>query len=171
MQLLCIGLLFVYCINPTTAWTAAAIPPADHESILYALEFAGLSSFKNVLWSAINKEGFLVPPSATIFVPTNAATDAFTVSNQNFTDLCSYHITNNNYYFDDLISFHVGTQIPTLLSNNTLLVTNNNSNNFRINNNKLMATNLYTIQTVACYVVSDILNSTIWGQAIVKDNP
>jgi hypothetical protein len=92
MQLLCIGLLFLYCINPTTAWTATAIPPADHESILYALEFAKLSSFKNVLWAAINKEGFLVPPSATIFVPTNAAIDAFTVFNQNFTNLSSYHI-------------------------------------------------------------------------------
>jgi hypothetical protein len=34
-----------------------------------------------------------------------------------------------------------------------------------------MAIDLCTIQTVACYVVSDILNSTIWGQAVVKDNP
>ena len=37
MQLLCIGLLFLYYINPTTTSTAATVPPADHESILYIL--------------------------------------------------------------------------------------------------------------------------------------
>ncbi|KAG0577778.1 hypothetical protein KC19_5G181200 [Ceratodon purpureus] len=167
--LLLVELFFLYFISPTTAWTAAAVPPADHESIMYALRQENFTSFANTIDNAIWHERFFIPPSATIFVPPNSIVDGVLSSNPNVTDLVSYHITNNNYYFSVLANFTIGTQISTLLANNTLLVTDNDPNSFYINNINVMARDLCTIQTVACYAISDILNSSIWGQVTLSD--
>ena len=170
-KLLCIGISIFYYTNPTTAWTIAANPPADHESILYALRSANFTSFANALDGIIFKNGFLIPSSATIFVPSNSAIDKFMLSYESYQayesdrmNFCTYHIINNNYFFDVLTSLPIGFQIPTLLPNNTLLITNNNPN-FLIDDIKIMANDICTIQTIACYAIDDIFNSTIWGQA------
>lgn len=159
-------LMLAFC---AVSGSPTAVPPADHESILNALRYAGLSSSAAALEDAINLGGFQVPPSATLLVPTNMAMEIVTASDvDELVAVFSYHTIEENLAFETLTSVPLGTQIPSLLKNTTLLVTDNNPNSFHINDRELMAADLCTIQTVACYAVDTVFDRDAWGHAEIS---
>ncbi|XP_024378953.1 uncharacterized protein [Physcomitrium patens] len=162
--ILCIKLIF-YSYAATRA-TAQGLAQESVDSILQSLRAAGLTSSADAIQAAVISGSITLPSSNfTIFAPVNQAVDSILPSNPDLSKVLNYHLATTDLPHKALLLLPIGQRIPTLLPDNTLLVTDNNLANYSINNEQILYFDLCTVYTVSCHAVSGILNSTIWGQA------
>lgn len=152
-------LLFGGMIITPAMSSPTAVPPANHESILHALRFQGLTAFANALDSVIWNHAFMVFPNATLFIPMNNAMEhvAASLNDTELIKLVSYHIVKENLPVGRLLQLPLGTKLKTMVGNSSLVVTENTKTVMTINHQEVMPKDLCTTSSVACYVVKEVL--------------
>ncbi|KAJ7567547.1 hypothetical protein O6H91_02G152100 [Diphasiastrum complanatum] len=104
----------------------------------------------------------------TIFTPGDTAI-ALLALTEPISDLIRYHIAPQWLSYKNLTSLPLGTQIGTLLPNNTLLVTSvqdsDLSTDFTLDNVGIILPELYFDERIIVHGISDVMNPLIYGTA------
>ncbi|KAI3420488.1 uncharacterized protein J3R85_012796 [Psidium guajava] len=175
-------LLFLHCVLLTTAATssspspsptvpgaAAAALPADGtcclqqvSNILDALLGSGdFGNWASVL-SAIDPSTLAV--SATLFVPAGGDDPAVAALPRDPPSLL-YHVVPQHLASSQLKLFRAGSRLPTLLPNNSILVTGGFPSNFTLDGLPLVEPDLFSSDSLAVHGVAGVLNYTVYGSA------
>ncbi|KAI6703099.1 hypothetical protein NL676_012235 [Syzygium grande] len=154
--------------SPTvpTAAVPAALPAADGacclqqvSNILDALLGSGdFGNWASVL-SAINPS--TLPVSATLFIP--AGDDAAVSTLPKDPPSLLYHVVPQRLPFSQLKFFRTGSRLPTLLPNNSILVTAGSPSNFTLDGLPLVEPDLFSSDGFAVHGVAGVLNYTVYG--------
>ncbi|KAF7852188.1 hypothetical protein BT93_L5347 [Corymbia citriodora subsp. variegata] len=178
-------LLFLFCVLPTAAAMSAspspssptvpdavpAAPPADGaccpqqvSNILDAL--LGSSDFGN--WASVLSavHPSTLPVSATLFVPGGGGDDdgaALSALLPKDPPSLLYHVVPQHLAFSQLKLFRTGSRLPTLLPNNSILVTGGSPSNFSLDGVPLVEPDLFSSDSLAVHGVAGVLNYRVYG--------
>ncbi|KAL2935739.1 hypothetical protein RDABS01_018857 [Bienertia sinuspersici] len=149
-------------------------PPQQHQlnSIIDAIIGAGdFNNWANLLGKA---DPSIIPLTVTFFIPDD---DAFTPTNNTDSSfpsldprLFTYHIIPRRFSFSDLRQFPTGARLPTLLPENTLLITNNSATNFTINGASITHPDLFQNAVVSVHGIGSVLDYTLFGKDYYTNN-
>ncbi|XP_057541655.1 fasciclin-like arabinogalactan protein 21 [Amaranthus tricolor] len=156
-----------------TAYTTTPPQNTQFDAIIDAIVGAGdFSNWANLLSQT---DTSLFPLSATLLIPDNDAfvSDASPPSTSfslNFVDplLFTYHIIPRRFTFSELLLFPIGARLPTLLPENTLLITNNSVTNFTINGALISRPDLFHSSIMSVHGVSRVLDYTQFGKVVLS---
>ncbi|KAL5983726.1 hypothetical protein ACLOJK_017817 [Asimina triloba] len=109
-----------------------------------------------------------IPLSATFFVPTDKA-----LSRPNFQSYIDqstflYHILPQGLSLFDLQQLEIGDRLPTLLPNNTILITNNSQSNFTIDDCRIIRPDMLSNGFFTLHGIDSVLNYSLYGR---RDEP
>ncbi|KAJ7538786.1 hypothetical protein O6H91_11G062900 [Diphasiastrum complanatum] len=117
----------------------------------------------SVMAEALNALGLQVlPPGSTLFVPTDGALSVIQRSSV-LVPLVQYHVALVQLRFPQLLESKVGTRIPTLLPDNTIVITNNTMVGYTIDNVYLAYPDLYNDAVISIHGIEGIFNATLYG--------
>ncbi|CAJ1975667.1 unnamed protein product [Sphenostylis stenocarpa] len=167
MQIL-LCLLILIMVGPTTP-TPTPAPPSpptkQMNNILDALIGAGdFSSWVSILSSA---NGTILPVSATLFVPRDAAVDRPPPDPL----LLPYHVVPQRLPFSDLLLLPRRARLPTLLAAKTISVTDNSPANFSLDHTPLTHPDLFSTPSLAVHGVQSFLDYSIFGDGLPPPPP
>ncbi|OVA02143.1 FAS1 domain [Macleaya cordata] len=136
------------------------------QNIIETLMSSNTGNFSN--WAVVLSATFdpsRFPLTATFFIPSNNALSNITASQfLQFDSLTlAYHIIPQKLPFSLLQNFKIGSRIPTLLPNQTILVTNNSESNFTIDNSQITHPDLYINGAIAVHGIGSLLNYSVFG--------
>ncbi|KAI3952639.1 hypothetical protein MKX01_013601 [Papaver californicum] len=116
---------------------------------------------------------FTFPITATFLIPSDdplistTSTSSFTSSSsccsRSLSSTIGYHIIPQQLSFSVLQTFAIGSRIPTLLHEKTVLATNNSKSNYTIDEIQIAYPDLYMNGAVVVHVIKKILNYTFFG--------
>ncbi|KAI3940041.1 hypothetical protein MKW92_050331 [Papaver armeniacum] len=118
---------------------------------------------------------FTFPITATFLIPgdnpliNTTSTSSSSSSSQSLTSTIGYHIIPQQLPFSVLQTFAIGSRIPTLLPEKTILVTNNSQSNYTIDEIQITYPDLYINGAVVVHGIKSTLNYTAFGAANAKD--
>ncbi|KMT10675.1 hypothetical protein BVRB_5g117890 [Beta vulgaris subsp. vulgaris] len=151
-------------------------PPQQLQLNTIIDSIVGASDFNNWASMIAEVDPSIFPLTATLFIPDDAA---FVTKNPppypppsttavNFADplLFTYHIIPRRYSYSELRRFPTGYRLPTLLPDNTLLITDNSAGNFTINGVLVTQPNLFQNAVVSVHGVGNILDHTQFGKTV-----
>ncbi|KAI3946257.1 hypothetical protein MKW92_035710 [Papaver armeniacum] len=119
---------------------------------------------------------FNFPITATFLIPgdnpliNTTSTSSSSSSSQSLTSTIGYHIIPQQLPFSVLQTFAIGSRIPTLLPEKTILVTNNSQSNYTIDEIQITYPDLYINGAVVVHGIKSTLNYTAFGAANAKDD-
>ncbi|KAI3834426.1 hypothetical protein MKX03_032537 [Papaver bracteatum] len=122
---------------------------------------------------------FTFPITATFLIPgdnplinttTTSSSSSSSSSSQSLTSTIGYHIIPQQLPFSVLQTFAIGSRIPTLLPEKTILVTNNSQSNYTIDEIQITYPDLYINGAVVVHGIKSTLNYTAFGAANAKDD-
>ncbi|KAI3877775.1 hypothetical protein MKX03_019215 [Papaver bracteatum] len=99
--------------------------------------------------------------TATFLIPTDD--NPFSSSCQSLSSTISYHIIPQQLSFSVLRTFPIGSRIPTLLPEKSILVTNNSKSNYTIDEIQITYPDLYVNGAVVVHGINSTLNYTVYG--------
>ncbi|XP_057836050.2 FAS1 domain-containing protein SELMODRAFT_448915 [Cryptomeria japonica] len=126
-----------------------------HNMVEAMIAAGDFSEWGNVMY-AMNPDN--LPMTATFLVPTDDALDAFSLTSDLTASAVLYHTLPRRFSFLDLQRFHVGTRLPTLLPNATILLTRNDASNFTLDDARITHPDIYVDATCAVHGVASVLN-------------
>ncbi|OVA10045.1 FAS1 domain [Macleaya cordata] len=139
-------------------------PTQQHlQNIIETVMGAGEFSNWTVVLSTTDPSKF--PPTATLFIPTDNALSNITDSQffQFDPSTLAYHILPQRLPFSLLQNFKIGSRIPSLLPNKTILVTNNSESNYTIDNSQITHPDLYINREISVHGIGSLLNYSVFG--------
>ncbi|XP_030551576.1 FAS1 domain-containing protein SELMODRAFT_448915-like [Rhodamnia argentea] len=167
-------LLLLRCVLLTTAATSASPSPSSTVPDAAALPADGtccIQQVSNILdallssgdlgnWASILSaiDPSTLPVSATLFVPAVAALPRDPPS-------LLYHVVPQHLASSQLKLFRAGSRLPTLLPNNSILVTGGSPSNFSLDGLPLVEPDLFSSDGLAVHGVAGVLNYTVYGSA------
>ncbi|MBA0828200.1 hypothetical protein Goarm_012907 [Gossypium armourianum] len=183
------SLFFLFLLLPISAFSAnhhrrrrpppsPPSPPPLHQhqlnNIIDALVGAGdFNNWANMLSAS---HFFMLPLSATLFVPSDdsvfpfpvpvptSSTTAAAASATAFDPLIiPYHIVPQRLTFSQLTLFKPFSRLPTLLPSKTLLITNSSHSNFTLDASQISHPDLYLTSALAVHGIASLLNYTVYG--------
>ncbi|KAI3850670.1 hypothetical protein MKW98_030730 [Papaver atlanticum] len=98
--------------------------------------------------------------TATFLIPSD---NPFSSSCQSLSSTISYHIIPQQLSFSVLRTFPIGSRIPTLLPEKSILVTNNSKSNYTIDGIQITYPDLYMNGAVVVHGINSTLNYTVYG--------
>ncbi|KAI3912482.1 hypothetical protein MKX01_020500 [Papaver californicum] len=112
---------------------------------------------------------FTFPITATFLIPSdnpliNTTSSSYS-SSQSLSSTIGYHIIPQQLSFSVLQTFAIGSRIPTLLPEKTILVTNNSRSNYTIDEIQITYPDLYMNGAVVVHGIKSTLNYTVFGAA------
>ncbi|KAI3961937.1 hypothetical protein MKW92_036031 [Papaver armeniacum] len=123
---------------------------------------------------------FTFPITATFLIPgdnplinttsTSSSSSSSSSSSQSLTSTIGYHIIPQQLPFSVLQTFAIGSRIPTLLPEKTILVTNNSQSNYTIDEIQITYPDLYINGAVVVHGIKSTLNYTAFGAGNAKDD-
>ncbi|KAL4331827.1 hypothetical protein GQ457_07G005210 [Hibiscus cannabinus] len=149
----------------------SASPPPLHQhqvnNIIDALIGAGdFNSWANMLSAS---HLFMLPLSATLFVPSDDSLFTFPVpfptSTTSSADhlIIPYHIVPQRLTFSQLALFKPFSRLPTLLPSKSILVTNTSPSNFTLDASHISHPDLYLTSSIAVHGIASLFNYTVYG--------
>ncbi|KAI3905785.1 hypothetical protein MKW92_024541 [Papaver armeniacum] len=114
--------------------------------------------------------------TATFLIPTDD--NPFSSSCQSLSSTIGYHIVPQQLSFSVLRTFPIGSRIPTLLPEKSIIVTNNSKSNYTIDEIQITYPDLYVNGAVVVHGINSTLNYTVYGckdsgrrRSLLDDNP
>ncbi|GMJ03870.1 hypothetical protein HRI_004056200 [Hibiscus trionum] len=153
-----------------------APPPPLHQhqvnNIIDALIGAG--DFNN--WASMLSAShfFMLPLSATLFIPSDDSLFTFLVPFPTSTTtsttsadvdhlIIPYHIVPQRLTFSQLSLFKPFSRLPTLLPSKSILVTNTSPSNFTLDASHISHPDLYLTSAIAVHGIASLFNYTVYG--------
>ena len=168
MQNLIFFIFILIMVDPTTPKPISAPPsPPTHQmnNILDALIGAGdFNAWVSILSSA---NGTILPVSATLFVPRDAAVDRPPPDPL----LLPYHVVPQRLPFSQLLLLPRRARLPTLLAAKTISVTDNSPANFSLDHTPLTHPDLFTSPSLAVHGVQSFLDYSLFGDGLPPPPP
>ncbi|KMT10068.1 hypothetical protein BVRB_5g118310 [Beta vulgaris subsp. vulgaris] len=152
-------------------------PPQQLQLNTIIDSIVGAGDFNNWASMIAEVDPSIFPLTATLFIPDDAAFVTKTpppsypppsTTAVNFADplLFTYHILPRRYSYSELRRFPTGYRLPTLLPDNTLLITDNSAGNFTINGVAVTRPNLFQNAIVSVHGIGNILDHTQFGKTV-----
>ncbi|BAT79963.1 FAS1 domain-containing protein [Vigna angularis] len=163
MQKLIFFILILIMVDPTSSTPS---PPTQQiNNILDALIGAtDFSAWVSILSSA---NGTLLPLSATLFIPRDAALDSPPPDPL----LLPYHVVPQRLPFSDLLLLPRRARLPTLLAAKTISVTDNSPANFSLDHTPLTHPDLFSTPSLAVHGVQSFLDYSLFGDGLPPSPP
>ncbi|KAJ4958585.1 hypothetical protein NE237_025696 [Protea cynaroides] len=163
---LLISTLVLVSATPTATPPFPPDMPSTAEQLHNIIEtLIGGSDFRN--WGGVlsASDPSTFPITATLFIPSDSAIDRISTSLAYHFDpsIIFYHIVPQELIFSDLRKFPIGSRLPTLLSDNSILVTNNANSNFTIDDCLITHPDLIINGAFSVHGIGSVLNCTIYG--------
>ncbi|OVA10044.1 FAS1 domain [Macleaya cordata] len=156
--------------NPHTTIKLNRASDQQLRNIIEAL--MGTQDFSNwaVVLSTTDPSTF--PLTATLFIPSDNALSNITPTEfrQFHPSIFAYHIIPQQLNFSLLKTFKIGSRIPTLLPNNTILVTTNSESNYTIDDSQIIHPDLYINGAIAVHGIGSLLNYSVFGGGFLEDH-
>ncbi|XWS16683.1 hypothetical protein CRYUN_Cryun34aG0111900 [Craigia yunnanensis] len=148
-------------------------PLQQHQlnNIIDALIGAGdFNNWANMLSAA---DLFMLPLSATLFVPSDNSLFPFPVPISSTTKaagfdpfIIPYHIVPQRLTFSELTLLKPYSRLPTLLPSKSILVTNTSLFNFTLDASQISYPDLYLTSAIAVHGIAALLNYTVYGSLV-----
>jgi len=153
-------------LTSSTPMAAPPSPPTQQmNNILDALIGASdFSAWVSILSSA---NGTILPVSATLFIPRNAAVDRPPPDPL----LLPYHVVPQRLPFSDLLLLPRAARLPTLLATKTISVTDNSPSNFSLDHTPLTHPDLFSTPSLAVHGVQSFLDYSLFGNGLPPPPP
>ncbi|KAI3851849.1 hypothetical protein MKW98_001800 [Papaver atlanticum] len=113
---------------------------------------------------------FLIPGDNPLINTSTSSSSSSSSSSQSLTSTIGYHIIPQQLPFSVLQTFAIGSRIPTILPEKTILVTNNSQSNYTIDEIQITYPDLYINGAVVVHGIKSTLNYTAFGAANAKDD-
>ncbi|KAF6156362.1 hypothetical protein GIB67_031483 [Kingdonia uniflora] len=159
-------LIFLLLLTTLTLASTAAIiaQPTNTDSTQHLHNIVealiGTDDFAN--WAGVLSatDPSTFPLTATLFLPMNESFSQTSSSSSNGFDpsVFAYHVIPQRLSFIDLQRFAIGSQLPTLLPNKTIVITSNSTANYTINQSRVSHPNLYINGVVAVHGIESPLS-------------
>ncbi|KAI3899480.1 hypothetical protein MKW92_036757 [Papaver armeniacum] len=125
-------------------------------------------------WAEVLTATFLIPTDNNPLINTASSSS----SCQSLSSTIGYHIIPQQLSFSVLGTFPIGSRIPTLLPEKSILVTNNSKSNYTIDEIQITYPDLYMNGAVVVHGINSTLNYTVYGckdsgrrRSLLDDNP
>ncbi|KAL5701905.1 hypothetical protein ACHQM5_027188 [Ranunculus cassubicifolius] len=165
-------LLLLLLTTIPIAFSSPSLPTIETDQQLHNIieALTGSSDFGN--WAGILSvsDPTTFPITATIFVPNDASVSSTNLSSFNASNIL-YHILPQQLTFENLLTQKIGSRLPTLLPNKSILVTNNSRLNFTIDDTLIVRPNLYMNGVVVVHGITSALNYSVYGDEHLETNP
>ncbi|KAL5699406.1 hypothetical protein ACHQM5_030315 [Ranunculus cassubicifolius] len=163
-------LLLLSTLFTTISSLPSDTEPKSEEQFLQIIEaLSGQGDFGN--WARILSvaDPSTFPLTATFFIPNDDSVSIFHQKSQFDPSNIGYHIVPQQLTLDDLLLLPTGSRIPTLLPDNSILVTRNDKLNFTIDDTNITHPNLYVGSAVSVHGIGSVLNYTLYGGEVFQD--
>ncbi|WVZ18249.1 hypothetical protein V8G54_005571 [Vigna mungo] len=159
-------IIFIVVLIMVDLTSSTPSPPTQQiNNILDALIGAtDFSAWVSILSSA---NGTLLPLSATLFIPRDAAFDRPPPDPL----LLPYHVVPQRLPFSDLLLLPRRARLPTLLVAKTISVTDNSPANFSLDHTPLTHPDLFSTPSLAVHGVQSFLDYSLYGDGLPPSLP
>ncbi|KAK7354503.1 hypothetical protein VNO80_19967 [Phaseolus coccineus] len=168
MQNLIFFIFILIMVNHTTSTPIQAPPSPPTQQVNNILDaLIGAGDFSTWVSILSSPNATILPISATLFVPRDAAVDRPPPDPL----LLPYHVVPQRLPFSDLLLLPRLARLPTLLAAKTISVTDNSPANFSLDHTPLTHPDLFSSPSLAVHGVQSFLDYSLFGDGLPPPPP